>query len=102
MRYELPKRYRAGKTGANSELRPSLSGATLGSVNTREKAHELLDRLPDSEIETVVDFLSHRQQEMADALVRPGSRAPRIGLGRSTDGRSAAETATEPVARHPA
>ncbi len=33
--------------------------------------------------------------------IRRGHR-PRLGLGRSTDGRGAAESATEPVARPPA
>ena len=36
------------------------------------------------------------------AIAIRGARRPRVGLGRSTDGRGAAETATEPVARRPA
>jgi hypothetical protein len=70
-------------------------------VDTRERAHRLLDRLPDSEVEPVVEFIVSREG-MGEALMTPDARAPRVGLGRSTDGRSAAETATEPVARRPA
>jgi hypothetical protein len=67
-------------------------------VTTREKAHRLLDELPESEVEPVVEFIaSRRRGETSDAPRR--ARRPRLGLGRSTDGLSAAETASEPVAR---
>ena len=70
-------------------------------MTTREKAHRLLDELPDSEVEPVLDFLvSRREHEEHDATARAAS--PRLGLGRSTDGLSAAKTATEPIARPPA
>ena len=44
--------------------------------------------------------LAEAVEEKAVAI-RAGHR-PRVGLGRSSDGRSGAETATEPVARRPA
>jgi hypothetical protein len=44
--------------------------------------------------------LAEAVKEKAIAIRR--ARRPRVGLGRSTDGRSAAETAIEPVARRPA
>ena len=44
--------------------------------------------------------LAEAVEEKAVAI-RAGHR-PRVGLGRSSDGKSAAETATEPVARRPA
>ncbi len=43
--------------------------------------------------------LAEAVEEKAIAI-RRGHR-PRLGLGRSSDGRSAAETATEPVSRSP-
>ncbi|MGA8745760.1 MAG: ribbon-helix-helix protein, CopG family [Solirubrobacterales bacterium] len=43
--------------------------------------------------------LAEAVEEKAVAI-RAGHR-PRVGLGRSSDGRSAAQTATEPVARRP-
>jgi hypothetical protein len=68
-------------------------------MTTREKVHRLLDELPDSEVEPVLDFIvSHRKDE-GKAASRP---RPRLGLGRSTDGLSAADIANEPVARPPA
>jgi hypothetical protein len=67
-------------------------------MTTREKVHRLLDELPDSEVEPVLEFIvSHRKDE--NAAPRP---RPRLGLGRSTDGLSAADIANEPVARPPA
>ena len=67
-------------------------------MTTREKVHRLLDELPDSEVEPVLEFIvSHRKDEIAAPLPRP-----RLGLGRSTDGLSAADIANEPVARPPA
>lgn len=68
-------------------------------MTTREKLHRLLDELPDSEVEPVLEFIvSHRKGDR-DATTRP---RPRLGLGRSTDGLSAADIANEPVARPPA
>jgi hypothetical protein len=65
-------------------------------VTTREKIHRMLDELPDSEVEPVLQFIvSRREKDEGTA-----SRArPRLGLGHSIDGLSAAETATEPIAR---
>lgn len=44
--------------------------------------------------------LAEAAEEKAIAIRR--TRRPRLGLGRSADGRSAAETTAEPVARPPA
>jgi hypothetical protein len=44
--------------------------------------------------------LAEAVEEKAIAIRR--QRKPRLGIGRSSDGRSAAETAAEPVARRPA
>jgi Ribbon-helix-helix protein, copG family len=44
--------------------------------------------------------LAEAVEEKAVAIRQ--ARQPRLGLGRSTDGRSAAQTATEPVSRLPA
>lgn len=44
--------------------------------------------------------LAEAVQEKAERI--RSSRRPRLGLGRSTDGRSAAEVTAEPVARPPA
>lgn len=75
------------------------SGTTLWAMTTREEIHRLLDELPDSEVEPVLEFIvSHRKDE-GGAAPRP---RPRLGLGRSTDGLSAADIANEPVARPPA
>jgi hypothetical protein len=68
-------------------------------MTTREKAHRLLDQLPDSEVEPVLDFIVSRRESEGDATMRA---RPRLGLGRSTDGLSAAQTAAEPIARPPA
>ena len=43
--------------------------------------------------------LAEAVEEKAISIKR--AHRPRLGLGRSSDGRSAAETATEPVARPP-
>jgi hypothetical protein len=45
-------------------------------------------------------LLAEAVEEKAVAIRR--KRKPRLGVGHSSDGRSAAETATEPVARPPA
>jgi predicted transcriptional regulator len=39
-------------------------------MTTREKAHELLDELPDSEIEPVVAFLASRREDPTLAALR--------------------------------
>lgn len=44
--------------------------------------------------------LAEAVEEKAIAIRR--TRRPRLGIGRSEDGRGAADTATEPVARPPA
>lgn len=43
--------------------------------------------------------LQEAVEEKAEALRR--SRRPRVGIGRSDDGRAAAEVASEPIARPP-
>lgn len=68
-------------------------------MTTREKAHRLLDELPDSEVEPVLDFIVSRREDEERPNIK---RRPHLGIARSTDGLSAAETATEPVARPPA
>lgn len=73
-------------------------GATISVVTTREIAKRLLDELPDSEIDPVVEFIVSRQRGEANGA-STRARRPRLGLGRSTDGMSAAEVASEPVAR---
>jgi hypothetical protein len=50
--------------------------------------------------ESLSAVLSEAVEEKALAIRR--ARRPRLGLGRSSDGRSAAETTVEPVARPPA
>lgn len=71
-------------------------------MTTREKVHRLLDELPDSQVEPVLDFIvSRREHEKGHDATRRAS-SPRLGLGRSTDGLSAAKVATEPIAQPPA
>jgi hypothetical protein len=70
-------------------------------MTTREKAHRLLDELPDSEVEPVLEFIVSRREHEERAAIKQ-TRRPRLGLGRSTDGLSAGATATEPIARPPA
>jgi molybdenum-dependent DNA-binding transcriptional regulator ModE len=41
-------------------------GATISGVTTREKAHRLLDELPESEVEPVVEFIASRRGRDAD------------------------------------
>jgi hypothetical protein len=50
--------------------------------------------------ESLSSVLAEAVEEKAIAIRR--MRKPRLGLGRSSDGRSAAETTAEPVARPPA
>lgn len=47
--------------------------------------------------ESLSAVLAEAVEEKATSIRK--SRRPRLGLGRSSDGRSAAETASEPVAR---
>jgi hypothetical protein len=49
--------------------------------------------------DSLTAVLAEAVEEKAVAIRR--ARRPRVGLGRSKDGRSAAETATEPVVRPP-
>jgi len=65
-------------------------------MTIRDKVHRLLDELPDSEMESVLEFIVSRQEKREDAAARV---RPRLGLGRSTDGLSAAEMATRPIGR---
>jgi hypothetical protein len=66
-------------------------------VKAREEIlHRLLDELPDSEMDRVLKFIVARRERREGSATRP---RPRLGLGRSTDGLSAAGTATDPVAR---
>jgi hypothetical protein len=37
-------------------------GATMWGVTTREKAHRLIDELPESEVEPVVEFIASRRE----------------------------------------
>lgn len=75
------------------------SGTTLWAMTTREKVHRLLDELPDSEVEPVLEFIVSRRKGEGNAAPRP---RPRLGLGRSTDGLNATDIANKPVARPPA
>ena len=86
-----------GMDAARRHSAAEAAGATLWDVTTREKAHRLLDQLPESEVEPVVEFIASRRRETTAAAPRQ-ARRPRLGLGRSSDGLSAAETASEPVA----
>jgi hypothetical protein len=67
-------------------------------VTTREKFETLLDRLSEDQLKAEYERL---RQAVAGEGNGASTRAPRprLGLGRSTDGLSAAETAGEPVAR---
>jgi hypothetical protein len=51
-------------------LELALSRARLGGVTTREKAHKLLDELPESEIEPVVEFIVSRGEDPVIAAFR--------------------------------
>ena len=48
-------------------------GATIDAVTTREKAHKLLDALPESEIEPVIEFIASRG---VDPVLRLLDNAP--------------------------
>lgn len=89
-------------------------------MTTRE-AHRLIDELPESEVAAVIEFIASRRNadvdlgelldEEGDELLGEldareresgapaGAHSPRLGLGRSSDGLSAAETASEPRVR---
>ena len=71
-------------------------------MTTREKAHRLIDELPESEVEPVLEFIASRREDDEGHFAVRRAHRPRLGLGHSTDGLSAAETATEPIARPPA
>jgi hypothetical protein len=71
-------------------------------MTTREKVHRLLDELPDSEVEPVLDFIVSRREYEEGHGATGRASSPRLGLGRSTDGLSAVKVATEPIARPPA
>ena len=83
---------------AKRDSAAGVGGATISVVTAREKAHRLLDELPESEVEPVVEFIVSRRRGEANGASTRAHR-PRLGLGLSTDGLSAAETAGEPVAR---
>lgn len=70
-------------------------------MTARKKVHRLLDELPDSEVEPVLDFIVSRHEGEKKPAAAQGAHRPRLGLGRSTDGLSAAETAIEPIAGPP-
>jgi hypothetical protein len=65
--------------------------------------HEALDTL-EAEAKRRGVSLSTLLAEAVDAMAASirAARRPRVGLGRSTDGRSAAELTVEPVAEPPA
>jgi hypothetical protein len=65
-------------------------------MSARKRIHRLLDELPDSEIEAVLEFIVARREGRQASVA---GRRPRLGLGRSTDGLSAAGAATDPIAR---
>lgn len=65
-------------------------------MTERQRIHHLLDELPDAEMEPMLEFIAARREKREGAATPP---RPRLGLGRSTDGLSAAGTATEPAAR---
>jgi hypothetical protein len=52
-----PARRRHGRYEGRETAR---TGDTIGPMTTREKAHKLLDELPESEIEPVLDFIVAR------------------------------------------
>jgi hypothetical protein len=65
-------------------------------MTAREKLHRLLDELPASELEPVLEFIVSRREKDQRSAARA---RPRLELGCSTDGVTAAEAAIEPVAR---
>lgn len=49
------------------------AGATIWGMATREQAHKLLDELPESEIDPVVEFIASRGENGSDAEpAKPG------------------------------
>jgi hypothetical protein len=51
-------------------------------VTTREKAHKLLDELPESEIEPVAEFIASRGENSTDDDSEPISAKRQAGLDR--------------------
>ena len=51
--------------------------AKLGLMTTREKAHQLLDELPESEIEPVVEILASRGDNGTEAEMTPEQKRAR-------------------------
>lgn len=86
------------------DRRRGTAGASRGGIEdqyarymkAREELHRLLAELPDSEMDPVLEFIVARRETREGSATRP---RPRLGLGRSTDGLSAAGTAIEPAAR---
>jgi len=48
----------------------SPASAKLGGMTTREKAHQLLDELPESEIEPIVEIMASRSKDPVIAAFR--------------------------------
>jgi hypothetical protein len=69
-------------------------------VNADSEALATLEAEARRRGESLSAVLAEAVEEKAVAIRRV--RKPRLGLGRSSDGRSAAETTAEPVARPPA
>jgi hypothetical protein len=78
---------------------PSPSGtnpdATIDAVSTREKAHKLLDELPESEIEPVVEFIASRG---GDPLLRLLENAPEEDEDISAEEEAAVQEARDEIA----
>jgi hypothetical protein len=69
--------------------------ATIDAVSTREKAHKLLDELPESEIEPVVEFIASRG---ADPLLRLLENAPEEDEEISAEEEAAVQEARDEIA----
>jgi hypothetical protein len=70
-------------------------GAKLGGMTTREKARKLLDELPESEIEPVVEFMVSRGQ---DPVVRLLENAPEEDEEISAEEEAAVQEARDELA----
>jgi hypothetical protein len=68
-------------------------------VNADSEALAVLEEEAKRRGESVSSVLAEAVADKAAAIL--DARAPRLGRGRSTDGSSAAETATEPIAAPP-
>src|SRR5680860_1877568 len=66
---------------------PSSVRARISSMTTREKAHQLLDELPESELEPVVEFIASRVF-MDEILARTELGHDAFGCRRSSGFRS--------------